>query len=1039
MADTCASLAAEIAALKAEIGRIKSLSEAQVRVIIQSVIEASKPGIITSTKSALQPDITTAVAAGIVVVKSNFEATLASMKAAIGIVKTTADGASSTAKGAQGVADKSLERISTFEGTLKQVESSVSEVRATANTAKSTASKADITAETSLQQAIKGQKEAELARGLSVQAKQEAISAKTAATSAAAQANTATGKAAAASKDALNAATEVTGIKGIVKGIGSKVDDFGRAIGKLETAVGGAIIKAGEAVGISKNALAATGRLAGQVLQIFNVIGTIFTILDGMATREVLGARVDALEAGSIRLGNDISGVLGRMLQLKNRVARNEGTIISVRGIAQSASSLASSANLRADSAYAAARQAQLTADGAVKNAKIANNNATIAYEKAVEAKKQSNEALYETRTNKKTLEGQITALRTAFDAKIQSINAQISKFNSGTSDGFQKAVNAAISKIQSELAVMKAQVRAIKPTTPVDTASINANAVSAARALVLPLQNQLGQLNGQVIGITAQTAQIPVLASGLQNLASKLNTVDAKADAAMNEARRKGIPDLAPIQKQLDDKFNRFVTENNKALGIVGFNQSNLAKEFDSKLADFNRLNNLTSEQRFNEFKRDNDKKIGLLGFEQSNLSKQFDTKFADFKRLNDLTADQRFNEFEKDNKISLGLFKSDLGTVKSNLKTVEFDIKKIDTGLREQEKVNDLALPKLDQILGILPFIPARAADAIRPSIATIPQIEAASATGTCRTLQPGGCMNRALGDNAANITNNNNNNAANILDAVNTGANAALLAGQQTILARLGAQLPGGIGGKLSRFADWMHLDRVLNIMILAATVHNALMLSNDIGQTLIGAINNVLQFIGLKKEDGSGFDIGSAISGSIESLIKGAIGADNYVELKAGWAKANRIYQATTNIFNSFQGLVSSILDANEMLGAMTGKIGNALRKSGTVLEKSYEWFNPQPKYNRVTQGLEALQQGASTIQQVTQIPLDITAQVTELTTASTEFVQAIKEDDKPANKGIGTPEPDKIKADELAAKTASATGFNLLEIFFDEDE
>ncbi|RCJ20295.1 hypothetical protein A6770_31795 [Nostoc minutum NIES-26] len=44
-----------------------------------------------------------------------------------------------------------------------------------------------------------------------------------------------------------------------------------------------------------------------------------------------------------------------------------------------------------------------------------------------------------------------------------------------------------------------------------------------------------------------------------------------------------------------------------------------------------------------------------------------------------------------------------------------------------------------------------------------------------------------------------------------------------------------------------------------MILATTVHNALMLSNDIGQTLFSIISNVLTLFGLKKEDGSAFDL------------------------------------------------------------------------------------------------------------------------------------------------------------------------------------
>lgn len=663
---------------------------------------------------------------------------------------------------------------------------------------------------------------------------------------------------------------------------------------------------------------------------------------------------------------------------------------------------------------------------------------------KVADAKKQANDALYEARANKKNLEGQVTGLRTSFDAKIQSINSQISKFNNNASDAFQKSINATISKIQADLAAAKAQanltktqldttktqldatkaqVNAAKPTAT-DTAAINANAVAAARALVTPLQNQVGQLANVVNGVQGQVSQIPVLANSVQSLAKSVNAVDNKADAAMNEARNKGVPDLAPIQKQLDDKFNRFVADNNKALGIRDLQQSDLAKEFDRKLADFNRLNNLTSDQRFNEFKRENDKALGIIGLTQSNLSKEFGDKLADFKRLNELTADQRFEEFQRTNKESLGLIKKDLNQTTKDIENNKKEIANIDTKLRDQEKVNDSALPKLDQIIGTLAFIPARAASAIRPDIPTIPQIEAAAATGTCRTTQPGGCMNKALKDNASDITNNNNTNAANILDAVNTGANAALLAGQETILARLGAQLPGGIGGKLSRFADWMHLDRVLNILIFAATIHNALMLSNDIGQTLSGALKNVLQLIGLKKEDGSAFDIGSVISGSIENLIKGAIGADNYVELKEAWAKVNRIYQATNNVINAFQNISSTILSGMELIGSYTGKIGNALKKGGEVLDDAYGWMNPQPKFNRITEGLQKLQEGASTIQQVTQAPLDVINAVTELQTANTELIKAFKEDDKPENKATPIPEPDKLKADELAAKINS---------------
>ncbi|WP_414573179.1 hypothetical protein, partial [Nostoc sp. CCY 9925] len=655
----------------------------------------------------------------------------------------------------------------------------------------------------------------------------------------------------------------------------------------------------------------------------------------------------------------------------------------------------------------------------------------------AESARKLANDTLYEFRQNKAVVESKITEQRISFDTKIQSINAQISKFNSSVSDAFQKSVNATISKLQSDLAATKAQISVIKPQN-IDTSSITANAIAAAKSVVAPLQSQIANTNNIINGLQSQTAQIPVLANSVSSLGKSINAVDNKADAAMNEARNKGAPNLAPIQQQLDDKFNRFIADNNKALGIQDLEISNLGKDFDKKLADFNRLNNLSSEQRFQEFKKENDKALGTLGLEQSKLSQDFNQRFADFKRQSELTSDQRFEEFDRENKRSLGLLKGDLQQLDRDINTTKTDITKIDTKLREQEKVNSAALPKLDEIINRLPFIPALTAAAIRPDIPTIPQIENAAATGTCRTTQPGGCMRRALDDSVANI-NQNTNNRINALDVINTGANGALLMGQQTILQRLGEQLPGGIGGKLSRFADWMHLDRVLNIMILAATTHNGLMLSNDIGQTFVGIINNVLQLIGLKKEDGSAFDIGSVISGSIENLIKGAIGEDNYSSLKESWAKANRIYQATTNVLNSFLSLSQTILQASELIAAYTGKIGNALRKGGVILESAYGWMNPQPKFNRVTQTLESLQNGASTIQMVTQAPLDVVNAVTESTTAATEFVKAIKEDDKPANKATPIPEPDELKTKETQSKADSQPlNFDFSDLFDGED-
>ncbi|BAY78360.1 hypothetical protein NIES25_48340 [Nostoc linckia NIES-25] len=597
----------------------------------------------------------------------------------------------------------------------------------------------------------------------------------------------------------------------------------------------------------------------------------------------------------------------------------------------------------------------------------------------AESARKLANDTLYEFRQNKIAVENKIAEQRISFDAKIQSINATISKFNNSVSDTFQKSVNATISKLQSDLAATRSQLSAIKPATPTDTAAINANAVAAARALVTPLQSQVGQLNGEVNGLKAQVNQIPVLANSLGSLAKSLNAVDNKADAAMNEARNKGVPNLAPIQQQLDDKFNRFIADNHKALGIQDLEISNLSKDFDKKLADFNRLNSLSSEQRFQEFKRENDKALGTLGLEQSKLSQEFNQKFADFKRQSELSSDQRFEEFQRENKQSLGLLKGDVQQINRDINTTKSDIAKIDTKVREQEKVNSAALPKLDEIINKLPFIPALTAAAIRPDIPTIPQIENAAATGTCRTTQPGGCMRRVLDDNATNITNNNNTNAANILDAINTGANAALLQGQQTILTRLGDQVPGGISGFMNRIVRNQWVDRAINLIAMTAAVHNVMMLSDQAVTTFFSILDNVLAVPALIVDpNAETIDTKQAFGGVVDNFFKNIFGVAEWAEIKTKWATANRIYQAAANGANEVRNIGGNIINAVEQTANLTGKGFNALQDEGLISESNWD-YSPEnlklkgglfAKFGKLADGINIATEGLEAIESIT---------------------------------------------------------------------
>lgn len=203
-----------------------------------------------------------------------------------------------------------------------------------------------------------------------------------------------------AAKQALNANNEVTGLKGLYDGLKGRVGALGEAIGRLESAVGGAVVSAAKAIGISEAALASTGRILGKIADIFNIIGTFAVLFEQLATLNVLGGRIDAVENEMQFLGNSISGILGKLLGLQNRIGRNEASVVDVKNIAIDAKGIGEAANLKAGAAQVTAaraegfattalgkaNQAQLTADGAVQNAATANTNATTAYTKAAKA-----------------------------------------------------------------------------------------------------------------------------------------------------------------------------------------------------------------------------------------------------------------------------------------------------------------------------------------------------------------------------------------------------------------------------------------------------------------------------------------------------------------------------------------------------------------------------------------------------------------------------------------------------------------------------
>ncbi|MBD2438256.1 hypothetical protein [Nostoc sp. FACHB-110] len=557
---------------------------------------------------------------------------------------------------------------------------------------------------------------------------------------------------------------------------------------------------------------------------------------------------------------------------------------------------------------------------------------------------------------------------------------------------------------VEEKIAQQASDIATIKYQISKTLSGINENFQKSVSTTITNLQKSLQQANGEVQKvnnqISIQSKIITELQSGVRTVQTTVTNIPKTIDTK--------IEDLKQFTIKLINGKTQPVELEQKAIrqDLTQIKSNGITKQ---EIEGVNATLRKTYEQSF-EYKAQQ---------WQQEIQKQ-NEKVSVTVSSNYTTTTSKLGEIEKQN---------------TQLKT---DLDKLNTRIGEQEKVNKDALPKLDSILTMLPLIPARAAGLINPNIPKPSDIERATGTAICRSLN-GGCAGKSLDDAINNVNNHNNQNTGSLLDKLNAGAQIPELALLGVINNKLGDQLPGGLSGKLTRFTQWLQLDRAINLLTFAATIHNAVMLSNDVGQTLLGALNNVLQLIGLKDDNGQPFDIGAIISSSIENFIKSIVGADNYVTLKASWEKANRIYQATTNVLNNLMNVNAVITNALEVIGGYTGRIGNALRIWGVVGEKAYSWMNPQPSFdNKWITKLQQLQEGANTVAMVAQIPVDVASSVSEFNNSTTDLIKAIKQEPDTKD-GIDPGEAAKVKTEREAAKAASFTvGFDISDLFDADD-
>jgi hypothetical protein len=381
-----------------------------------------------------------------------------------------------------------------------------------------------------------------------------------------------------------------------------------------------------------------------------------------------------------------------------------------------------------------------------------------------------------------------------------------------------------------------------------------------------------------------------------------------------------------------------------------------------------------------------------------------------------------------------------------------LEKDVKQIkDTKIVTKDEMKELLDKQLKPDLfrdavtaGVLVSLPTLVNATKQGLQQSTPLLTTAAAAGVCKTTAPGGCMGNALDGLGSNI----GNNIDRLLNGYNAAANTAQLAMLAPLNAKvnqidqkLGAKIPGGIGGgisnilgKVGQLADAvsssfdkvykaLHIDKAVQLLTLAASIHNAAMLSRNVGYTLGQAISNTLAAIGIKDpKTGNPLDINAIIGKQVEGLLQAMLGADNYASMVTAWKKASAIYNSAAQIVWSIQSITYSIQSALEVVGSHVAWIGNALRKFDVVGERAYRWMNPQPNFdNRFFTALEKLETGFSAVDQVSSEALSIQDTLSQLGQQKEDFLKAARQDPTvPTKPLVPEAEATKIAEDQIAS-------------------
>lgn len=712
------------------------------------------------------------------------------------------------------------------------------------------------------------------------------------------------------------------------------------------------------------------------LLGLVNLAGTLASLAEGYAANEIQGQRNDAAERAATSLGNEISKLYTLITPMKRQLDKLNADMSSFNSFKAELTGITNKLTNYYEKLYPKANDALYAANKA--NEKIGHIQPILD-----KAAKQANDSLYSANranekiasliqriaddelkldiTSKKANDGLYAGNRA--NEKITDVITRISADEDKLSTAYQRGNDALyeVRKLEPKLSDVVINISTLEKRTLVNEGNIETTKTTATEARKMANDAlYAGNRANQKIAQTQQDKIILELSNQLSTQSSQLQQVKQE----ITQTKQTQKQELSPaVDNAINDIWNQINITNNQT-----------KQQTDIYYGQVQELQQKVNQQQ-----------QVITGGLNAQIQTQVGQLQGQINQLKVLTPNNTSDSFIAQVQSQITQLKSQINDVSQN-KQIQSQIDQLKTQLtakpdltpteiqqlKEQiknppktveQKDVDLIKDTLKRIEAFQPLIPGL----IIPAIAATPMkvgdfspsaksdLEAAATTGVCKSTQTGGCMRKAL-DPIENGINKNGNTLDKInagLSGINAGMMQAMNNTVNAINGKLGPAIPGGIGTVLQNldngfnaFAKWSQLDRLLGILNLWVSVHNAYMLSSNLMQTLFSTMDTVLSAFGLAMKDHEGHDIGigQLVGNSFEQMMRKVFGVEEWKLIKAEVAAANRIYQSAINVVYSITSILDATRNILEVVGSYVGKIGNALKKSGTVLEKSYSWMH-----------------------------------------------------------------------------------------------